>query len=66
MQELLSIIIKIYQIVNLHKFTVNYGVNYKIFNSHPWVVGTYFRRIRYGFGLALTEKCCLVWAQFFG
>jgi len=32
MQELLSIIILIYEIVNLLKFTVNYGVNYQIFN----------------------------------
>jgi len=32
MQELLSIIIQIYEIVNLRKFTVNYGVNYQIFN----------------------------------
>ena len=32
MQELLSIIIQIYEIVNLRKFTVNYGVNYNFFN----------------------------------
>jgi len=32
MQELFSIIIQIYEIVNLHEFTVNYGINYKIFN----------------------------------
>jgi len=32
MQELLSSIIQIYEIVNLRKFTVNYGISYKMFN----------------------------------
>ena len=32
MQELLSVIISIYEIVNLRKFTADYGINYKLFN----------------------------------